>query len=629
MTYARPHIQTHSRGQGHSSVRGAAYRLGVDLVDERTAELCRFAKKGRDNVAARWHLADDDAPEWQRDAGTFWNAVEAGEKRKDSQVARDFRIPVPLGFDQEHAEKLALAVAGRVRAELGGCPVSVGLHHDNARDAFGDTKDPAQVGFHAHIYMPARGVAADGMATKKAGVFLELTNKNTSGAVVERFNEIWATEATRLAQAQGLAATFDHRSNMRQGIDYKPQPRLGQRVVAMERRGVQTEMGDTWQQHVAAHPTPDTMSHAAALADIAREQKTLKNRTPGYDRSNHHRAPTLDRNRLDVARVRSRADGVDAVLPVRTLDRPPVGISPAAGHAAGGFATFGSGHLLRRDEQGYNRAGQTLLVVRREALTPQPGPLRAPPGAGATGAKQPNAALALRLLKDRQKREIETLRQPYQAAKALEKSALADLATANEALAESEQKRQKVRTAAQQHRASWKRRHGRFVSAFSQVQEFEKNRPVIAWALRKLGVALPGEAARDAAEKQRNEAMAKTEKYDQRGQFAEQEIRQKTNLVATATASVDQARHALATVQTDYLAMKERHRVELLTPEQRQAEAVARAQREAEAERAREAARTRLAARPGPPPNPMAPGGRVPPALSGGPRPPRGFGLSR
>ncbi|WP_275548564.1 MobA/MobL family protein [Xanthomonas arboricola] len=137
------------------------------MLDERTGEICRFSSKGRDNVVAHWHLADENTPAWQRNAEMFWNAVEAGEKRVDSQVARDFRIPVPRGFDQVHAEKLALAVARRLRAELGGVPVSVGLHHDNRRDAFGDYKDPESVGFHAHIYMPTRGVSADGMAAKK------------------------------------------------------------------------------------------------------------------------------------------------------------------------------------------------------------------------------------------------------------------------------------------------------------------------------------------------------------------------------------------------------------------------------------------------------------------------------
>jgi hypothetical protein len=70
------------------------------------------------------------------DPAQFWNAVEASEKRKDAQVARDYRIPIPLGLDDERAGQLAEKLARFIMGELG-TPVSVGLHRDAAVDVLG------------------------------------------------------------------------------------------------------------------------------------------------------------------------------------------------------------------------------------------------------------------------------------------------------------------------------------------------------------------------------------------------------------------------------------------------------------------------------------------------------------
>ncbi|MGQ5271976.1 MobA/MobL family protein [Xanthomonas arboricola] len=570
MSYARPHLQTHNRKDGHSSVRGAAYRLGVDMLDERTGEICRFSSKGRDNVVAHWHLADENTPAWQRNAEMFWNAVEAGEKRVDSQVARDFRIPVPLGFDQVHAEKLALAVARRLRAELGGVPVSVGLHHDNRRDAFGDYKDPESVGFHAHIYMPTRGVSADGMAAKKEGVFLDLGNKNKSGVIVERFNEIWASEATILAHAQGLDTTYDHRSNVRQGIDRKPQPRLGQQVVAMERRGLTTERGDMFHEHMAAHPIPEAMNHAAALADIEREKKTLLTRIPSHDRPPNFRhttrASTLDRTGIDAARVRPGRDENEPLLAMRALNRAAIGL-PSGGATAGQatrhrtFATLGYGGVLRGDEPGYYSAGETLHVVHRETVI-----------APATGAKQKHPIFDLGWVRDRQRQELAELENAHTDAKAALAACCADAQKANEALAEAKAKADKIGENVRKWRASWIRSQNRFVVAVERVQVFEKRRRLLATILRAVHLPVPGGTALAHATRQRDAAMKCTRDHEAMYDEAQAAVKRKCRLVEASRAKIECARQAVERVQQQALETQERHRLELLTPEQREAE---------------------------------------------------------
>lgn len=86
--YARPHIETHNRSKGHSSVAGAAYRLGLRLYDEKAKVWHDYRKRelGEEIVRALT-IAPNDAPPWATDPAQLWNRVEASEKRKDAQVA--------------------------------------------------------------------------------------------------------------------------------------------------------------------------------------------------------------------------------------------------------------------------------------------------------------------------------------------------------------------------------------------------------------------------------------------------------------------------------------------------------------------------------------------------------------
>ena len=52
-------------------------------------------------------MLPDGAPAWMADRSQLWNAVELGEKRKDSQVAREVEFAIPQELSQE--EGIALA----------------------------------------------------------------------------------------------------------------------------------------------------------------------------------------------------------------------------------------------------------------------------------------------------------------------------------------------------------------------------------------------------------------------------------------------------------------------------------------------------------------------------------------
>lgn len=81
------------RSQGRTVTAAAAYRAGEVIADQRTGLV--FDYRRRQGVTETLILAPPDAPAWMRDRARLWNAVEAAEKRKDAQLARDIELALP------------------------------------------------------------------------------------------------------------------------------------------------------------------------------------------------------------------------------------------------------------------------------------------------------------------------------------------------------------------------------------------------------------------------------------------------------------------------------------------------------------------------------------------------------
>jgi hypothetical protein len=230
--HARPHLHTHQRSQRHSPVAGAAYRLGLDLLDERTGTMHTYSKRAGKEVVHAETIGPPGVPAHLLEPAILWNMVDKAEKQANAQLARDFRIPIPLGLAKEDAIDMARGMARFIVARFN-TAVSIGVHRDNLVDLDGKEKAEAKVGFHAHLYFPTRSLEKEGEGSAAlwfpGNKLSELSNRNTSGELVDTLNAKWATLANRYAAKAGLEAKYESKSYKRLGLDIRPKPERARR----------------------------------------------------------------------------------------------------------------------------------------------------------------------------------------------------------------------------------------------------------------------------------------------------------------------------------------------------------------------------------------------------------------
>ncbi len=240
--------KTFKRSEGKSAVAAAAYRAGIKLKDERTGLVHDYTLKGRRNVLSSEILLPIGADPALSDSGTLWNHAEALERRKDSQVAREFEIALPADLTPQ--ERHALAVRfGQYLVERYGIAAQVSIHLPGVGD---------QRNHHAHILTTTRDVINGKKITA-------LDSPLTSGKEIEACRAMYAKMVNEALAAHGLEPTWDHRSNQRRGIDTAPSRHLGPASAAMARKG------KVINRSPQAHDEPPS---AIALAIVCARPKT-------------------------------------------------------------------------------------------------------------------------------------------------------------------------------------------------------------------------------------------------------------------------------------------------------------------------------------------------------------------
>src|SRR5713101_8198099 len=206
-----------SRSQGRSAVAAAAYRSASELHDQRQGQSFDYSDKP--NVVHSEIFSPTNAPAWVHDRESLWNAVESGERRKDSQVAREVEFAIPQELSQ--AEGIALA-RDFVQREF----VSRGMVAD--LNVHWEEDNP-----HAHVMLTMREINEQGFGRK-------VTEWNRV-ELLKAWREHWADLANEHLHRLGHDMRIDHRSYQDQGVELEPTSHLGKAVDEMRARGAYTE----------------------------------------------------------------------------------------------------------------------------------------------------------------------------------------------------------------------------------------------------------------------------------------------------------------------------------------------------------------------------------------------------
>ena len=129
-----------SRSQGRSAVACAAYRSAERLVDERHKKTHDYTHK--QDVAFTEILLPENAPSSMLNREKLWNMVEAIEKRKDAQLAREFNFALPCELTLEQNIVLARGFVKKAFVSQG-MIADLCIHNDKTGDG--------QFQPHAHV----------------------------------------------------------------------------------------------------------------------------------------------------------------------------------------------------------------------------------------------------------------------------------------------------------------------------------------------------------------------------------------------------------------------------------------------------------------------------------------------
>lgn len=227
-------IQIISRSKGQSAVAAAAYRSGEKLHDERTDEQKFYARNVQPETMI---LTPSDAPEWMKDRNRLWNEVEKVEKRKDSQLARELNIALPIELNHDQQKELIQSFAQHEFVQKG-MVADIAIHRDDANNP------------HAHIMLTMRNLEQDGFAKKNRDWNADFANakdnnrgyvKNSEGCLSIR--EQWANYANQALEQAKSNKRITHLSHEKRGLEVLPTIHLGHVAHDMEKKGKQSDRG--------------------------------------------------------------------------------------------------------------------------------------------------------------------------------------------------------------------------------------------------------------------------------------------------------------------------------------------------------------------------------------------------
>ncbi len=248
-----------SRANGSSAVASAAYRAAERLHDDRLGRDHDFSNKA--GVVHSEIMLPEGAPERLNDRATLWNEVEAGEKRKDAQLAREVEFSIPRELNQQQGIQLARDFVEKQFVERG-MVADMNVHWDMGKD--GQPKP------HAHVMLSMREVGPEGFGQK--------VREWNSTALLQEWREAWADHVNERLAELDIDARIDHRTLEAQGIDLEPQHKIGPAASRMPEQGLEAERVEDHARIARENGEKIIANPQIALDAITRQQATFTRR---------------------------------------------------------------------------------------------------------------------------------------------------------------------------------------------------------------------------------------------------------------------------------------------------------------------------------------------------------------
>ena len=280
-----------SRGAGRSAVAAAAYLSCSRMLNEYDGVQHDYTRK--QGLGWRQVFLPATAPaEWQ-DREILWNAVEENEKTKDSRLAREFVVALPIELNKSEWQKLLTEFIQEQFVSDGMC-ADVAIHDPHppghnphahimltvrpldeqgkwqykTEKEYLCVRDGEEKGFTAaefkaaqadgwekqyqykvgrkKVYMASSAAEAQGLV--RTSKHPKSTKYGRQNPIAERWNsdeqlliwrEKWADVTNKyLAQYLWIDARIDHRSHAARGLDEQPTIHEGVTARALEKKGI-------------------------------------------------------------------------------------------------------------------------------------------------------------------------------------------------------------------------------------------------------------------------------------------------------------------------------------------------------------------------------------------------------
>ena len=277
-----------SRGAGRSACAASAYLSCSRIYNDYDCVQHDYTRK-RGLVAQQIFLPPNAPQEW-KNRETLWNAVEAAEKTKDSRLAREFVVALPVELGKTEWMRLLSEFIQTQFVAQGMC-ADMAIHDTDGHNPHAHilltvrplnpdgtwqaktekeylcVKDGIEKGFTASEFKTAQHdgwekqypykvgkkkvymtpSAAEAQDLERASKYPKSTKYGRQNPIAERWNseeqlclwrEAWAEHVNRFLEAAGREERIDHRSFADQGRDEQPTIHEGVVARALEKNGI-------------------------------------------------------------------------------------------------------------------------------------------------------------------------------------------------------------------------------------------------------------------------------------------------------------------------------------------------------------------------------------------------------